>query len=391
MKNEPVLMLLGHDMEKPFLDPRVLKEAKSLTSMGVSVQITCLSDRDHQSSIDRVPITRIKRPFGAKKLLKKKPFLALLLLIVELPLGYLQAIQQVRKAQPKRVHCHDIDTLPIGVAIKILKPQVQLVYDSHELAIGMPFPALIRLMVRGAEAMMLPFVDILVTANSARMRIMEKTYGKILKSKSKFVIENYPEPAQSTPAPAEFDQSRLSNKTIFIYQGPLDPNRGIRQVLQGFCQLSRGDWYLFIVGGHREQVESLRAEFSHENIHFTGFVPNTEVPRYQALADVGIVALLNTCMNNYYCSPNKLYEYMQTGCAILGPNFEDIRAFIVERGIGMVTDFSDPHQIAATIEKMIAAREEVQLMKRRSLEASGEFVWNQNTPVLAQLYAQECQ
>lgn len=382
-----VLMLLGHDMEKPILDPRVFKEAKSLDSLGIPVTILCFSDHATESSVANAKVRRVKRPFGAKKLLKKRPFLALALLLLELPFSYLMSLIGALKENPTHVHCHDIDTLPIGVAVKVLRPNVVLVYDSHELATGMPFPPTLLLLVRFVEGLMLPMVDILITANKSRLKIMEQIYKRTLLSKKKEVFENYPEPLTGKPVPAEFDPKVLGGKVSFLYQGPLDSNRGIRELLQGMTSLSQDNWFLLIVGGNPEQIAALKAEFPHKNIHFTGFVRNTEVPRYQALADVGIVALLNTCKNNYYCSPNKLYEYMQTGCAILGPDFEDIAHFIISNGLGVVTDFSDPNKIATSVRSLIENKEALGEMKRKSITMADEFIWAKNQPAVERIYA----
>ena len=45
------------------------------------------------------------------------------------------------------------------------------------------------------------------------------------------------------------------------------------------------------------------------NIHYHPMVDIDELQKYTSSADVGIHMILNTCLNHYYCLPNKLFEY----------------------------------------------------------------------------------
>ncbi len=94
------------------------------------------------------------------------------------------------------------------------------------------------------------------------------------------------------------------------------------------------------VGGHPQDVETWRARASAEglgNITFTGFVPNQDLPRYLAAADVLLMPYARTILGSSgladsaaVASPMKMFEYMAAGRAILTSDLPVIREVLDE-------------------------------------------------------------
>jgi glycosyltransferase involved in cell wall biosynthesis len=110
-------------------DPRVLREAKILTKMGFYVNILAW-DREckwpKKEKYEKITIERIRllSPYD-------KVIVAFLL-----PIFWFYSILKLMKKKIDIIHCHDYDTMPIGLIIKYVK-RVPLIYDSHEFYPGM--------------------------------------------------------------------------------------------------------------------------------------------------------------------------------------------------------------------------------------------------------------
>jgi glycosyltransferase involved in cell wall biosynthesis len=91
------------------------------------------------------------------------------------------------------------------------------------------------------------------------------------------------------------------------------------------------------VGGRPEDVISWKQQARSENITFTGFIPNRELPLYQAAADIllmpygtSIMGSSGTADSAAVASPMKMFEYMAAGRAIVTSDLPVIREVLDE-------------------------------------------------------------
>ena len=123
MPGKHILMLLSNPFRP---DPRVHKEARSLIAAGYTVTIACwdrIGQHPKKEIIDGINIVR----FGPGSAFSQPAkFLA------TLPRFWLKAFFFSMKQEWGLIHCHDLDTLPVGILAAKLKCR-PLVYDSHEI------------------------------------------------------------------------------------------------------------------------------------------------------------------------------------------------------------------------------------------------------------------
>ncbi len=91
------------------------------------------------------------------------------------------------------------------------------------------------------------------------------------------------------------------------------------------------------VGGRPEDIESWKKRVKSENVTFTGFIPNRDLPLYQAAADVllmpysrSIMGSSGTADSAAVASPMKMFEYMAAGRAIVSADLPVIREVLHE-------------------------------------------------------------
>lgn len=92
------------------------------------------------------------------------------------------------------------------------------------------------------------------------------------------------------------------------------------------------------VGGRPGDIAAWKARADSDNITFTGFIPNRDLPIYQAAADIllmpysrSIMGSSGTADSANVASPMKMFEYMAAGRAIVTSDLPVIREVLHEK------------------------------------------------------------
>jgi glycosyltransferase involved in cell wall biosynthesis len=130
-----------------------------------------------------------------------------------------------------------------------------------------------------------------------------------------------------------------NDRLVFIYVGALAEGRGIEILLEAFQNPLVKSHIVFMGFGPLKQ-EILKNVQGLNNIHFHNPVPHDEVVKIVKHADVGLCFLQNISLSDYFCLPNKLFEYIFSGTPVLATNFPDISNLIYEYNLGICCDFN---------------------------------------------------
>jgi glycosyltransferase involved in cell wall biosynthesis len=92
------------------------------------------------------------------------------------------------------------------------------------------------------------------------------------------------------------------------------------------------------VGGRAEDIATWRSRAQSDNVTFTGFIPNRDLPLYQSAADILLMSYSRSIMGSSgsgdsasVASPMKMFEYMAAGRAIVTSDLPVIREVLNER------------------------------------------------------------
>lgn len=139
--------------------------------------------------------------------------------------------------------------------------------------------------------------------------------------------DDLPEPqrARQMLVGADHDLPLLqSYRFVAGYSGHLYAGRGVELILDMAARLPEVGF--LVVGGEPDESQALRSEVKSrrlENVIPVGFVPNAELPRYQASCDLFLMPYQRRVAASSggdiarYLSPMKLFEYMACGRPIL--------------------------------------------------------------------------
>ena len=141
-------------------------------------------------------------------------------------------------------------------------------------------------------------------------------------------LQQYLEKSESYQYPERFTAG---------YTGHLYPGRGVHLILELAKRLPEVNF--LIVGGETQDVSRVKGlvnERGLQNVILTGFVPNAELPLYQAACDVLLmpyqrhVAASSGGDIARYLSPMKMFEYMACGRAICSSDLPVLREVLSE-------------------------------------------------------------
>jgi glycosyltransferase involved in cell wall biosynthesis len=119
---------------------------------------------------------------------------------------------------------------------------------------------------------------------------------------------------------------------------------------------------------------------------FFGPVPTDEVTLYASSADVGVAPIENVCLSYYYCSPNKLFEYLIAGLPVIASDFPEMRQIIDEYGVGTTFDPSVPEDIARAAMEILKAPEKWEDITKKTDALASTYNWENESRKLIDIY-----
>ncbi|MCW8905862.1 MAG: glycosyltransferase [Sedimenticola sp.] len=266
-------------------------------------------------------------------------------------------VKSGRAIKPKVVHCHDTLVLAAGVIIKLITG-AKLVYDAHELESkkNAQSPILSRSTLF-LEKVCWRYVDLLITVSPSIIdwyisNLGEKSSALILNSPMVESIEkggkNALDPYKDGYFHQRYDIPR--DRIIYIYVGLLVQGRGIESIISIFSQRDIKSHVVFVgYGSMKDEIGRISCEC--ENVHLHEPVPHEDVVSLVKNADIGLCLIENVSLSDFYCLPNKLFEYGFAGVPILASKFPDIEKVVSDHKLGYCCD-NDAQSIAKAIKKI---------------------------------------
>jgi glycosyltransferase involved in cell wall biosynthesis len=263
----------------------------------------------------------------------------------------------------------------------------RLVYDSHELYSEQDFSDRERRRWTEIEAKYIGACDVVITVNQSIATELEQRYGL----SGVRVIYNA-ERAQGTPPASRrlHEAFALSaEKRIVLLQGGLSAGRNLEVLVDAMRYVQHPDVVLVVLGEglllHRLQ-QIARQEGLKGRVFFHAAVPQGALLGLTAAAEAGVIPYQSTCLNNHYCTPNKLFEFIAAGLPILATDLPEIRRIVEGHGIGLVGDTSSPRKLAALMDDFFSDTQRLAAWKARAAVARQSICWEQEEKKLAEIY-----
>ncbi|NMD88178.1 glycosyltransferase family 4 protein [Victivallis vadensis] len=293
MKQQIILMAVYNKIQ---CDARVIRAATALNKAGFVVRvISCNSDPNFtDQNFESIIYSSAKRGF---------PLFWRFCYFV-----FTFALREHKKVD--LLYMHDYQLVFVGRIIAFFTGR-KWIYDAHELLLQRKkhccskrekfFQFLERISISSA--------DLVIAANTERERIIRRI----------FRLKNTVSVANIAPIFVP-DFKVLDKKDILLYQGVLSEERDLTGYISALKKMPPHVMLKVIGGGprleyYRNLVEN--DELLKGRIIFTGQIPYVQLVQESQECKIGIISYLLDDLNNYYCSPNKLFEYIQMGIPVL--------------------------------------------------------------------------
>ncbi len=284
------------------------------------------------------------------------------------------------KIKPHVIHCHDTPSLPLALTVKLFTG-AKLIYDAHELESDRNrISKLSSKLTLFVEKILWRYIDAQIIVSPSIENWYENNIGK----KTSEVILNSPSLAKNDTC---FDSSYFNNyfsipssSRVFLYIGVLAPGRGINKIASIFKKYDIKSHLVFL--GYGELSDSLKVlSKQHPNIHVHDAVPHKKVVTIAKSADIGLCLIEKISLSDYYCLPNKLFEYCFSGIPVLASDFPDISQVVKDYDLGKCTKL-DPDSIYQSIKEL----EKLETLPKIDTGALYDLSWDAQEKKLIKLY-----
>ncbi|HAT38334.1 MAG TPA: glycosyl transferase family 1 [Gemmatimonadetes bacterium] len=357
-------------------ESRILKESSSLIDAGFvdRVRVTALGDGKLNEYVDfdngRSSAWRIE--------LRSRKWPRNLLFQGAKYFEYAaRVLSHGRDIQATVITIHSLALLPLGVVAKWLL-KARLVYDCHELETEtFGLTGLRQNLSRIVERLLIGHADLVIVVSESIRRWYADSYG-ITNIVTVLNCPPYRKPRRTRRLHESL--SIPEDRKIVIYQGGIIKGRGVESLLEAFAGHDDGEHVLVCMGyGDLEGMVKDHAD-RYENIYLQKAVPPDVVLEYTASADYGVSYIDNPSLNDRYCLPNKLFEYIMAGLPVIVNDAPEQKRLVKQTGIGVVLGELSSDSMSGALGKLASLNNE-------RLEASigataREYSWENQADVL---------
>ena len=285
------------------------------------------------------------------------------------------------RSEPVRcISAHSLSALPAAVVLKKLTG-AKLVYDTHELETETEMSGLRKRGSKLLERRLMPYVDAIFAVSHSIADWYERAYRI-----ETTLVRNIParRPAEIRRGSALRARLGLSpDAIIFLYQGTLEHGRGIEVLLDAFAGVDGGRHLVMLgFGDLAAKVQEYGQRY--RNIHFVPGVKPEELLDLTAGADVGVHLIEHTCLNHYYCLPNKIFEYLFAGLPAIVSDFPEMGRLVDESGFGWRVN-PDAGSLRALLERLTPA--DIDARRARAEENRLRYSWDAEAARMMERYA----
>jgi glycosyltransferase involved in cell wall biosynthesis len=241
--------------------------------------------------------------------------------------------------RPHLIHVHDWYLLPLAVILRRLF-RSSILYDAHELESEVNgITSEMRKLVKLVERSLWKHIDFFVTVSPS----IQEWYLSEFGDKPSEVVLNSPRYATHQTRKVDSNYFRktfdLSQDTkIFLYMGALEEGRGIRNTVEAFRMLEENAALIFMGQGSLSNEIIQWRSGDALSIFLHPPVDHGNIVEIASTADFGLCLIEDVSLSDYYCLPNKFFDYAFSRLPILCSDLPDMSNLVQLYNLGFVVE-----------------------------------------------------
>ncbi len=274
---------------------------------------------------------------------------------------------------------HDARTR--GRAGKVVYDVIDVILDSNNYA---QVPAPILATYRFRERRWIRRADAIVTVNDPIADHLERIWP--LRERPTVLLNCQPRWIPTEPRP---DLIRAATgipptRKVVLFLGRLGRERGLEQAAEAVLALDDAALVMLGFGPWADELRARDRDPRFVGRHFTlPPVHPDDVPAWTASADVSIIAVPATSLNQRLSTPNKFWESLTAGTpVVVGRDLEVMRRIVESDNLGAIADPADPADLAGGLRAVLdQPPADLVAMKARCLTVTRErYNWETAVP-----------
>lgn len=269
-----------------------------------------------------------------------------------------------------------------------LRRKAILIYDAHEFYTEQcQLSYLEKKSTRSAERWLIQKADCVITINESIASLFEERYD----IKKPIIIYNCT--TSTIDRSIEYTKLRdtlalAGSDRIVLFQGGYLPGRNLENLVLSAEYFNKGIVLVLLgFGEFKKRLVALARKS--DNIRFLDAVSQDVLLSYTASADLGIIPYQPVDLNTRFCTPNKLFEFIQAGLPLLADmRLEELQRFIERERIGYLRDLRTPERIARAVNDIFSDPGSLSAARIRCNEIAPDYSWSREGEKLAEIVSQ---
>jgi len=277
------------------------------------------------------------------------------------------------------IFAHDLPALP--AASRLARERgLPLVYDAHELYYEQKaFSTRQKKMMRRIEHELIVQCAARFTVNQSIAEEMGRRYGCDAPNVLLNAVDAPPGfDVTARPRPFHKHFGLDQDMRVLLFQGGLMGNRNLENLAASMAHVTAANAAMVFMGNGplRARLEKIvQQQGQSKRVFFKEAVPQNDVLNWTAGADIGIIPYPAVDLNTHFCTPNKLFEYVQAGLPILANDLPELRRFVGGLGIGRNVPMARPQEIAKALDQALAEPACLDGYRQALLQRRAELSW----------------
>jgi len=172
-----------------------------------------------------------------------------------------------------------------------------------------------------------------------------------------------------------------------LYQGWMSAGRGLENLVRAAPLLAGNAAVVFMgYGDYQATLEGMAAAGPADRVHFIPAVPQRDLLSYCASAEVGVIPYQAVDLNNYYTSPNKLFDFIQAALPIVASDLPFLRKVIAEHDLGVIARLDSPRSYADAISGVLTRPDGGAALRANLRNAAPQYTWSAQAEKLLEAY-----